>query len=505
MTARITRRSAVGGAAGAILSDRFLPEAAFAQPTTTALPQPNIIVILADDLGYADVSAYMSNRFPTPNIDRLGKDGVRFTNGYSTAPVCGPSRAGLMTGRYQQRFGFEYNNGPAKRDLREGFGLSTGELTIADLLKRNGYHTGAVGKWHLGSQEQFYPTNRGFDEFVGFLPGETSYIDPRQPGVQLSFGPLGNGLLTRNPRIAQSFYRHPLNNIVEGPGRTVINNEDVYLTDYFADRASEFVARNAKTGTPYFLYTAFNAVHSPHMVTAEYYARFAHIDDHQTRVYAAMIAALDDAVGKILDTVDATGQAGNTMIYFGSDHGCAMYFPGLCSCLPLRGGKLSHYEGGPRIPLMFRWPARIAAGQVYQEPVSLLDVLPTSLMAAGGTLPADRVYDGADLLPYLTGAKTGGPHDALFWRREPLFSMRQGDWKLWRSVDTTGVYGDYTLLFNLRSDPNETVNLAPGAPEKVRELEALIQAWDAGMINPKWPSKRPVTYNVCGREFTLPV
>lgn len=404
-------------------------------PAVAAAPRPNIIVILADDLGYADISAYNIDRFQTPNIDRIGIQGVRFTDGYATAPVCGPSRAGLMTGRYQNRFGFEYNNGGAERDLAQGLGLAVGEVTIAQLLKEAGYHTGMIGKWHLGSQKQFYPMNRGFDEFVGFLPGETSYIDPKQPGVHVSFGPLGDNAINiqapstvndddrsdRLGKIADTFLRGPLNQIVEGPNRQVVHNQDEYLTDYFGDRAIDFIQRSSKSGKPYFLYLAFNAVHSPHMVTAKYYDRFPQIKNHQQRVYAAMIASLDDQVGRVLDAVDASGRANSTLIYFASDNGCAMYFPGLCSCTPLRGGKLSYYEGGIRVPFMMRWPGHIRARLVYRDVVSLLDVLPTSVAAAGGKLPEDRVYDGVDLMPYLSGKKSGSPHNMLAWRALPLF------------------------------------------------------------------------------------
>jgi arylsulfatase A-like enzyme len=491
-----------------------------AAPRAAAAPRPNIILILADDLGYADISAYKIDRFHTPNIDRIGVEGVRFTDGYATAPVCGPSRAGLMTGRYQDRFGFEYNNGPARRDLAQGFGLAVGEITIAQLLKDAGYHTGLVGKWHLGSQDQFYPTNRGFDEFVGFLPGATSYIDPKQPGLHVSFGAIGDEALKlaapstvddpdlggRIDRIDRAFHRGPLNQIVEGADRRLVHNEDEYLTDFFGDRATDFIRRSAAAGRPYFLYLAFNAVHSPHMVTAKYYDRFPQIEDHQRRVYAAMIAALDDQVGRVLDAVDASGQTGNTLIYFASDNGCAAYFPGLCSCTPLRGGKLSHYEGGLRVPFIMRWPGHVKPGLVYREVVSLLDVLPTSLAAAGATLPTDRLYDGVDLMPYLTGEKSGPPHDMLAWRRLPLFSIRQGDWKLWESVDDkTGRYGDYKLLFNLKDDLDETTNLADKNPRKVEELERLARDWAKAMTDPKWPSRPPVTFDVCGVPFTLPL
>jgi arylsulfatase A-like enzyme len=493
--------------------------------TVTAASKPNIIVILADDLGYADISAYKIDRFQTQNIDRIGMEGVRFTDAYATAPVCSPSRAGLMTGRYQQRFGFEYNNGGAQRDLAQGLGLTVGEITIAQLLKESGYHTGMIGKWHLGSQEQFYPMNRGFDEFVGFLPGESSYIDPAQPGVHISYGPSvgdeaiadalgakrsaplpGADLDADISKTAGPFIRRPLNQVVEGADHHIVHNESEYLTDYFGDRATEYIQRNSKSGKPYFLYLAFNAVHAPHMVTAKYYDRFAQIQDHQLRVYAAMIAALDEQVGRVLDAVDRSGQASNTLIYFASDNGCAMGFPGLCSCTPLRGGKLAHYEGGVRVPFMMRWPGHIEAGMVYRDVVSLLDVLPTSVAAAGGKLPTDRIYDGVDLVPYLAGKKTGSPHNMLVWRRLPLFSIRQGDWKLWESVnDKTGQYGEYKLLFNLKDDLNETTNLADKNPQKVKELEQIAGEWAKMMIAPKWPSRKPAHYDVCGTPFTLPI
>ena len=490
-----------------------------AQPPS-ASRHPNIIVILADDLGYADISAYKIERFKTPNIDRIGLQGVRFTDGYATAAVCGPSRAGLMTGRYQERFGFEYNLGPVQRDLAEGLGLAVGEVTLAQLLKNAGYHTGMIGKWHLGGQAQFYPMNRGFDEFVGFLPGESSYIDPRQPGVHLSFGPLGDEALnSRVPapandedhgaafgRIGRTFQRVEQNQIIEGADRHVVHNETTYLTDYFGDRATDYIGLHSKGAQPYFLYLAFNAVHSPHMVTAKYYDRFPEIKDHQMRVYAAMVAALDDQVGRVLDAVDASGQANNTLIYFASDNGCAMYWPGLCSCTPLRGGKLSHYEGGVRVPFMMRWPGHIQPGQVYRDVVSLLDILPTSVMAAGGQLPADRVYDGVDILPFVSGEKPGSPHNMLAWRRLPLFSIRQGDWKLWESVnDKTGKFGEYRLLFNLKDDLNETTNLAERNPRKVKELEALGRQWAKMLTDPKWTGRSPIKFDVCGTPFLLPI
>jgi len=490
--------------------------------------RPNIILILADDLGYADISAYPGGRFRTPNIERIARAGVLFMDGYATAPVCGPSRAGLLTGRYQERFGFDYNNGPARRDLDQGLGLPAAELTLAQLLKRGGYYTGMIGKWHLGSQPQFYPMNRGFDEFVGFLPGETSYVDPHLPGVHMSLGPLGDGAIhaaleraaadrrvdTANDadagrkfsRLARYFSRRPLNQIIEGRERRIVHNDHEYLTDYFGDRAVRFIRDHSKSGKPYFLYLAFNAPHAPHMVTAKYYDRFRGIKDHQERVYAAMIAALDDNIGRVLDAVRASGQANDTLIIFASDNGCAAYFPGLCSCWPLRGGKLSYYEGGIRVPFMMSWPGHLSRGLLYRPMVSLLDVLPTAVAAAGGTLPADRVYDGVNLTAYLTGKRSGDPHAMLAWRAPPLQAIRQGDWKLWESSGgENDRYGKYQLLFNLGTDLNESHNLAGSDSEELRRLATELSRWSGEMIAPKWPSKRPATYEVCGRKFTLPV
>jgi arylsulfatase A-like enzyme len=471
-----------------------LPPGSNAVKLVAAATRPNVIVILADDLGYADISAYGIERIATPNIDRIGAEGVKFTDAYAAAPVCSPSRAALMTGRYPSRYGFEYNNGPPQRDVEQNLGLDVREITIAQALKRNGYRTGLVGKWHLGTNADFYPTNRGYDEFVGFLAGATSYIDPRLPGVRY-IQPAGSSLAPTVTRDRSVHLR-----IIEGPQRTVVQNEHEYLTEYFARRGVEYIERNAKSDDPYLLYLAFNAPHDPLIVTQKYYDRFPHIASEESRIYAAMISALDDAVGSILDAVARSGEADDTIVYFMSDNGCAAYLGRICACEPLRGGKLSHYEGGLRVPLMMRWPARIEPNRVERRMVSLMDVFTTTLIAAGGELPGDRVYDGVDLMPYLSGRKPGHPHDALMWRRSPLVSIRQGEWKLWKSLT-----GEYTLLFNLRTDPNETTNLAEREPVRVKELEDAIDQWAKDLQDPSWPSQPPKTYSVCGAPFTLPI
>lgn len=458
-----------------------------------AAEPPNIIVILADDLGYADISAYGVKRIATPNIDRIGREGAIFTDGYTTAPVCSPARAALQTGRYQQRFGFEYNNGPPTRDAEQNLGLPAGEITIASALKARGYRTALVGKWHLGANPDFYPTNRGYDEFVGILAGATSYMDANHPDVVVA--PTDDAPDGGSPGPRGRFTQ-----VIEGPERTVVRNEREYLTDYLGRRSVEFIRRGGPGRQPYFLYASFTAPHAPFMVTRKYYDRFAHIEDRRNRIYAGMIAALDDAVGEILQAVEASGEAENTLIYFVSDNGCAAYVPGLCACEPLRGGKLTHYEGGVRVPFLMRWPAKVKAGTVYRKPVSTLDIFPTALAGAGARLPGDRAYDGVDITPYLQGVRDGDPHPQLMWRRQPLASIRKGDWKLWKDPEA-----GYTLLFDLKRDPNETTNLAVRNPAKVRELEADIDRWARDLQDPRWPSRPPVTYNVCGTPFKVPI
>lgn len=454
--------------------------------------QPNIVVILADDLGYADISSYGIKRISTPNIDRIAETGVAFTDGYSAAPVCSPSRAGLNTGRHPNRFGFEFNNGPAQRDIEQNLGIPKDEITLAKALKGEGYRTGLVGKWHLGSNDDFYPTNRGYDEFVGLLTGATSYMAPDAPG-EIFVEVAGSNAVP-------PARRNGPNRIVEGAERKVIENEDRYLTEYLGERAVDFIKRNAANDAPYFLYAAFTAPHDPLQTTQKYYDRFPQIKDEGMRVYASMISALDDQVGAILDAVEASGENNDTIVYFMSDNGCAAYIQGICDCAPLRGGKLSHYEGGTRVPFLMRWPGKIEAGKVYRNVVSTMDVFTTSLTAGGGELPNDRVFDGVDLMPYLSGAQVGLPHDQLAWRRTPQASIRKGDWKMWKSLD-----GKFTFLFNLKDDPNEATNLAEKEPAKLKELTDAFDQWAKDMKDPAWPSRPLVNHNVCGTPFELPI
>jgi arylsulfatase A-like enzyme len=468
--------------------------------TIAAEPRPpNIVVILADDLGYGDVGIY-GGRVPTPNIDRIGAEGVMFTQGYVTTPVCSPARAALMTGRYQQRFGFEYN----ARDAADvpDVGLVASETTMAVHMKRAGYATGVIGKWHLGFKEEHYPTNRGFDEFFGHLTGATQFINTNAEGsVSL---PRNNALRERQPGDLRTDVvvkgqqaptpppRRRGTRIMRGAEKQYIPISD-YITDVFATESVSFIERHRDT--PFFLYSAFNAPHSPFQVTQEYYDRFPDVDNELQRIYFGMIAALDDGVGEILDALEKNGLRDNTLVVFLSDNGCAGYFQGLCSCEPLSGGKLTYYEGGVRVPYLMRWPGKIAEGSVVDTPVSSLDILPTALAAAGRDA-GGVVLDGHDLLPVIAGEDAAPVHQQLVWRNYPTVAVRQGDMKLIKPHQDR----PQGFLYNLAEDSREQRNIAAANPAVVASLEAGIEQWRSIAIEPLWTRRPPVTYSICDIE-----
>ncbi|MEM9407758.1 MAG: sulfatase-like hydrolase/transferase, partial [Acidobacteriota bacterium] len=346
--------------------------AAAALPTVpaSATERPNIVFVLADDLGYGDVGAYGGTTIQTPEIDALTQSGVRFTQGYVTHPVCSPSRAGLMTGRYQQRHGWEFN--PAGRD--RGAGLSLEERTLGDVLRDAGYRTGLVGKWHLGQQPNHRPTQRGFDEYFGILEGGSIFIDSRKPGVESASLRGGRGPTERHNTVWRA--RRGTD------GRTVEEAVDVdeYLTDVFTDEALRFIG--ASDEQPFFLFLSHTTPHTPLQATVEYLEPYRHIEDPAKRVYAAMVASLDASVGRLREALEKSGQLEDTLFVFASDNGCAGYIFGACSNAPLRGFKRYHHEGGVRVPFVVSWPARLAAGQVVDTPVSTLDLFATFAAAA---------------------------------------------------------------------------------------------------------------------------
>jgi uncharacterized protein (TIGR03437 family) len=402
---------------------------------TLAKQRPNIVVIVADDLGYADLGVQGSTEIVTPHIDSLAQNGVRFTTGYATSPVCSPTRAGLLTGRYQERFGLELLPRPGQTD----YGFPPGEITLAQQMKTLGYATSLVGKWHLGAQERFQPPQQGFDEFFGFLGALHSYTVWNQPG---------------NP-------------ILRGAQPVV---ENTYLTDAFAREAVDFIQR--KQNQPFFLYLAFNAAHSPLQATDDYLARFPHIANTRRRTFAAMMAALDDGVGRVLAKLRELHLEEQTLVIFHSDNGGD---PSDNTSLntPFNGEKFQLYEGGIRVPYLLQWKGYLPAGAINHAPVSTLDVFPTALAAARGRRFSDSRLDGVNLLPHLLSAETTEPHDVLFWRYgQPQYAVRAGAWKL--------LFLDNTLrLYDLAADPGERTNLAAANAAKLAELRALYEQWNA--------------------------
>ncbi len=434
------------GATLALVAGNDLVRRAQAAEGAEAAEKPNIIVILADDLGYNDLGIQGCTDIPTPNIDSIGRSGVRFTQGYVSCPLCAPTRAGLMTGRYQQRFGLEHNPGP-ENQAGGDFGLPLTEVTLAERLKKLGYVTGMVGKWHLGFKSPFQPPQRGFDEFFGFLGGAHAYL------------PAGKG--AQNP-------------IMRG---TTPVEEKEYLTDAFSREAVAFIDRHKKE--PFFLYLPFNAVHAPMQATDKYLSRFQAIKDQQRRTHAAMLSALDDAVGAVLARLRATGLEQKTLIIFLGDNGGPT--PTTTSNnAPLRGFKAQMLEGGIRIPFLMQWKGKIPAGKVEHRPVISLDIHATAVAAAGTAVDAAWKLDGVDLLPYLTGSKSESPHETLFWRMNPQWAVRSGNLKLVSSG------ADQNALYDLAKDPGESRNLSAERPEDVKKLTALYDAWDAQLQEAKW-------------------
>ena len=429
------------------LGSGFLPAVT---PSIRADRRPNVVLIVADDLGYGETGAQGNPEIPTPHIDSLARDGVRFTSGYVTAPVCAPTRAALLTGRYQQRFGFETNAGP-ENVAENAFGLPREQQTLAERLKAQGYATGMFGKWHLGFREDLAPLQRGFDEFVGFHGGAHSYF----PGK----------------RAEATIYR--------GTERVI---EPRYLTDVFGDEAAAFVERHADE--PFFLYLPFNAVHGPIQAPSDRIAAFEHIADPTRRKFAAMLTSMDTSIGKVLQTLRRLNLDENTLIVFHSDNGGPTSHT-TSSNLPLRGFKNTIYEGGIRVPFMMRWTGHLPAGDVYERPVSTLDVTPTVMAAIGQTMKAKEGLDGVNLLPYLDGKNAWTPHETLYWRYGKQRAIRHGDWKL------LGHQSKFAQLYNLAKDPGETTNLFEAETHMVKVLTEAWQKWDATLEDPKWFRERP--------------
>jgi len=420
--------------------------------------KPNIVVIVADDLGYADVGVHGCKDIPTPHIDALANAGTRCTNGYVSGPYCSPTRAGLLAGRYQTRFGHEFNPGAKGADV----GLPLSETTLADRLKAAGYATGLVGKWHLGDDAKYHPQKRGFDEFFGFLGGAHGYM----PGK-------GADVLR---------------------GRESLEVKE-YLTDWFGREAVAFIDRYKER--PFLLYLAFNAVHTPMHATQARLECFAKIADPTRRTYAAMLSAMDDAIGTVMQKLKAEKLESDTLIFFISDNGGpTMKGTTINGSIntPLRGSKRTTLEGGIRVPFFVTWKDRLPAGKTYGKSVIQLDIAATALAAAGIEVKPEWKLDGVNLGPFLSGESSRSqPHDTLYWRFGAQMAVRQGDWKLVKYdpvADDGKGQPKETKLYNLGEDIGEKNDLAAKVPDKVKELQAAWERWNKDNVAPLWGGKK---------------
>jgi len=463
--------------------------------------KPNIIVILADDLGFNDISFYAADKsratLNTPHIDALAEQGVSFSKAYASSPTCAPSRAAIMTGRYPTRFGYEFMALPDgmgkmidrisrqnKDRLRypivhqeamdnimafDDMGMPPEEITIAEALKAAGYHTVHIGKWHLGRTGPLRAEAQGFDESLymdGFL-----YLPADHPEVvnaKLDYDPIDRFLWGMG-RFSASF---------NGGDRFEPGG---YLTDYWTDEALKVIEANKNR--PFFLYLAHWGVHTPLQATKADYDALSHIKDHKLRVYTAMIQALDRSVGRVMEALNKNGLEENTMVIFTSDNGGPGYIGIPHINEPYRGWKLTMFEGGTHVPFFIKWPKTIALGSSYTKPISHMDIFATAAGIAGAALPSDRVMDGVNLVPYISGENPEDPHDKLFWRQGHYQAVLSNGWKL-----QVAQRPDKVWLFNLDEDPTEQVNLADKRPDKVQALKMLLADFNAQQAEPLWPA-----------------
>lgn len=488
---------------------RFREQFLAQQLPPDSTPRPNIVILLADDLGKTDISLYGNPYIKTPNIDAIGEQGVTFDEGYITSPICSPSRAGLMTGRYQQRYGFElhvherYPNNRLEYYVYKHFIASTGDWRVADsediavprtedmikqglpptefalpeLLRLRGYRSAVIGKWHLGYNPTAKPLARGFDYHYGFYEAFSLFAP------------------TDDPNIAESRHEYFSDKMIWKKGRSgncaIVRNDSVlderaYLTDRLADEACQWLRDNHRQ--PFLLYVPFSAPHTPFQAPKSYVDELAHFKNHNRQVYYAMIRSLDEGVGRITATLRELGLEENTLVFFLSDNGGATYTHATTNA-PLRGGKLSNFEGGINVPFMLRWKGVLPEGSRYSRPVSSLDIFATSIALARVPLPDDRPYDGVNLLPYLLGERQGDPHAALYWRSIYHKALRRGNWKL-LADEKAG----YNLLFRLDKDKEEHWDVAALYPDTLAALQAELARWEQGLVQSAWP--RVMDYHI---------
>lgn len=394
--------------------------------------KPNVLVIISDDAGYAEFSMHGSKTMETPYIDSIAKNGMQFTQGYVSGSVCSPTRAGLLAGRYQQRFGHEFNVPPS---MSETNGLPLTETLLPAVMKSAGYRTIALGKWHLGYAPKFHPMERGFTDYYGFLQGSRSYFPQEKPSKL-------NGLMR---------------------DREYIKEEFTYMTDHLAEETAKYITKHK--AEPFFIYLAFNATHGPNHTTED------DLKKAGGNKIKAMTIALDRAVGLVLDSLKKNEIDDDTLVFFLNDNGGAAGH----NNAPLRGMKGQTWEGGIRVPFAVQWPGKIPAGQKSDSPVIALDIFPTAMAAAGIEKSPGKPLDGANLLPLMTGKSKELPHKTLYWKMGNTWAVRDGNLKL---VAVNGQPGGATAqLFDLAQDPSETTDLSSKQPEDAKRLRALYDAW----------------------------
>lgn len=464
--------------------------------------RPNILLIVVDDLGYADLTSQgkglLDGRVPTPNIDSLAREGVSFDVAYAANATCAPSRAAIMTGRYPTRSGYEFTpTAPrfmkivttasqgnraagqsiyfAEREAQqrplEEMNLPKSEITLAELLRGDGYRTLHIGKWHLGDRPDARSYARGFDEALSLQYGASMYLpenDPRIVNVNTDLNPIDRFIWASSPW-----------GVRFNDGELFAPNE--YLTDYLTREAVRAI--DANRNRPFFLYLAYNAPHTPLQAMREDYDALDFIEDHDLRVYAAMIRSLDRNIGRILEALRERGLADDTLVLFTSDNGAPHYVNLGARNAPYRGWKATYFEGGIRVPFYMRWPAGLPKGARVAGPAAHFDIFATAAAASGVAVPQDRTIDGVDLLPFARGEQSGRPHERIFWRTDRYLTLREGDWKLQSSA-----LPKIDRLYDLALDPLEKRNLANSEPAKLAAMKATLARIDAEQATPLWPS-----------------
>lgn len=482
---------------------------------------PNIVLIVCDDLGKYEVSSYGVDHIKTPHIDKLGEEGVVFEDCYVTAPTCAPSRAGLMTGRIQNRYGFEtqimefyptnmveYISGKYFVDTEDWVmvtkpqypsewqvhrqGVPPTEINIAEMLNGHGYHTGITGKWHLGLSQKHLPLDRGFDYQYGFYGAFSLYTPTREYNKIVNY-------------VHESFStKFQWESGRYGPGAIMEHDKEIkeeqYLTFAIRDKAIDYINKNKNQEQPFFLYCTFSAPHVPFQAPVDYYCRYEHVEDDNKRVYYAMISALDDAIGDIHNAIKEAGIEENTLIFLISDNGGASY-TGATENGPLKGGKLTQFEGGINVPFMMKWKGKIDAGTRYPHPVMSTDIFTTIAANVGANLPGDRAYDGVDLLPFIQGNNKARPHPQLFWRADHIWAIRDNDYKMILSTRD-----GWAELYDLKNDISESIDLKGRMPELFKKLKEKHLEWQTNNLpeKPLWPRIMDHRFVLDGKEYLFP-